>query len=334
MPRVDFGNLYRFIASTGLVFMFAALLVPWFVSQNFGILLLTRDEIAALSPIARDQVTARQAQLGFFLEAYPWLSLALGAVGLAMLSWGVYMWRGRQQVVDDTENTALEVARQGLINASLEDRERAVGADADDALEDDDEETAPSSKQGQPSGVKPGEGAPSREFRRRAAINQIRAVEAEVFRVLKEFWGSRFEIFRNLRTAGGRQEGQVLDGVLAPRVPHLPTVFVEIKLIRSTDNLPRRMREVRTQMKEAMASGQKSAGSGLISLIVFVFDEVLSPRDSERLLHRLAERLLPDGDRIEWIALGESELYRMDQSLFEQVLKRQLSPSTRAALLL
>jgi hypothetical protein len=60
VPQVEFGTLYKFVASIGLVLIVAAVVLPWILLQSTDVLLIFEESIAGLSDSAGGAIERRQ----------------------------------------------------------------------------------------------------------------------------------------------------------------------------------------------------------------------------------------------------------------------------------
>jgi hypothetical protein len=157
LPRFEFGHLYKFIVSFGLVLVFAGIALPWFVFQASNALKLKSVDLLTFTDVAQNALAVRQAQLSWIVNWYPLASILLAAIGLLSVGYGFSKWRSRQLVYDEKENiqrdmdrvnytrmsaTELEVKleREAIVENDLQEQ---LGPDSEAAAaldEDDDEE--------------------------------------------------------------------------------------------------------------------------------------------------------------------------------------------------
>jgi hypothetical protein len=138
VPKIDFGHFYKFVASVGLLVVFLAFAVPWFVTQSLASLDLSERTVAELTPTARGVIALRQALLSDFQQLLPWISGGLLALGLACLIWGLVGWRKRQAVQDSGEDLKFATERvqfNAMTNEQVEEKQvrevqEAVRADS------------------------------------------------------------------------------------------------------------------------------------------------------------------------------------------------------------
>jgi hypothetical protein len=106
VTRLEYGDLYRFLASLGIVLISLALLVPWlFLRESFDGLLKPSD-ISELTPTGQLLLAYRQQTALWVIQNLWWISSLLVIGGLVFLSAGVYLWwTRRQRVLDRREES-------------------------------------------------------------------------------------------------------------------------------------------------------------------------------------------------------------------------------------
>jgi hypothetical protein len=118
VPRIDFGHFYKFIASTGLVLVVAALVGPWIYSQSTQVLTIPADDLKKLTATARKALAERQEALaGLQSLVFPWASIVLFLLGAFLLTWGLIRWYRRQSVLDSGEDLEL-VTKQAAFESA------------------------------------------------------------------------------------------------------------------------------------------------------------------------------------------------------------------------
>jgi len=123
MLRTDTGNFNRFLTSLGLLFLAAALLIPYFFFRNTDILTIPDSDLQSMTALGRTAVLERQDAISH-LE--PWVvggAIFLGAVGAILLVAGGFRLKAAQESED--EETELRKRRARLEMQSLSPEERA-----------------------------------------------------------------------------------------------------------------------------------------------------------------------------------------------------------------
>jgi hypothetical protein len=72
--KFEFGDLYKFVVSLGVVLISLSVLAPWlFLKEPFD-LFKTDAELKAVTEVARAAILSRQESVAFILKFIPWFS--------------------------------------------------------------------------------------------------------------------------------------------------------------------------------------------------------------------------------------------------------------------
>lgn len=83
--KFEFGDLYKFIVSLGVVLITLSVMLPWlFLKEPFD-LFRSEVEINELSDVAREIVIKRQHAVSFIVGFIPWFSLVGSTVGIIFI---------------------------------------------------------------------------------------------------------------------------------------------------------------------------------------------------------------------------------------------------------
>lgn len=112
--KFEFGDLNRFLVSSGIVLVSLAIIVPWlFLKEPMGVVFNEKDFVA-LEKTSRLLVSSRQDQVIRITRILPYLSSGLFAVGLILSTIGLWRWSGIQKIHDAKERIALAVDENHL----------------------------------------------------------------------------------------------------------------------------------------------------------------------------------------------------------------------------
>lgn len=214
MPRIDFGHLYKFVASTGLALIAAAFAVPWLYGQSIAVLSIPREDLKGLTATARQVIVQRQDAIAAVQE---WILIGAGlalVLGLALLGWGLFQWRRRQSIQDQNENADLRKKLAELEPASQSEIDLKREMEITDANEPDpggattpmqpartDESTAQRSSSGS-------------TFTSRMEV--IRQTESRLVELLQAGFSSGFAVLPSVSVEGPFGLRSVLDAVINP----------------------------------------------------------------------------------------------------------------------
>lgn len=127
MAQFEYSDFYKFAVSLGIALILAAILLPWLFFREPFDLMVETNQLALLTPLARETILRRQVVVLFVLPLIPWISAILLTAGISLSVLGLSKWRGRQELRDRTEELTLEKLRKELSNMSADQvRERAA----------------------------------------------------------------------------------------------------------------------------------------------------------------------------------------------------------------
>src|SRR3982751_5515029 len=101
MNKPEYSDLYKFVASVGVILISLALLFPWLLLRESFDALHKVSEIAELPQTAQQLLAYRQNTALWWVENVHWFSIILSIFGLAFLCIGVGFWRQKQSVLDE-----------------------------------------------------------------------------------------------------------------------------------------------------------------------------------------------------------------------------------------
>ena len=108
MNKIEFSDVYRFLASLGLIFIGLAFFLPWFINQNNSTLILEQDKIQKLTSTAQLIISKQQNTLLKINQFLPYISITLIIIGIILLIIGVLKWEKRQTVLDKIQDEDLK----------------------------------------------------------------------------------------------------------------------------------------------------------------------------------------------------------------------------------
>lgn len=277
MPRIDFGHFYKFIASTGLVLMVAALVGPWIYSQSTQVLTIPADDLRGLTATARKALAERQEALaGLQSLVFPWASIVLFLLGAFLLTWGLIRWYRRQSVLDSGEDLELvtkqaafesatptevaqkrqqEVAEELQPDEVMEAKTGAANADRS-KLELPDQATAevPTA----PTSPTPTSPTPSSSYGERMAL--LRSFEERLVSLLERGYSGAFSVNTNVRLLSRNRTSYIFDALLDP-IGDLPwgQLAIDIKMFSNVKMLRHRL--IESMVRLALAANSLKPGN-------------------------------------------------------------------------
>lgn len=121
--KFEFGDLYKFIVSLGVVLITLSIMAPWlFLKEPFD-LFRPETEINALSETAKEAVIRRQNTVSFIVVFIPWFSSIGSIVGFIFICLGLKNWHSNQLHIDEQTRLDVEIKKQSLRDATKDEIE-------------------------------------------------------------------------------------------------------------------------------------------------------------------------------------------------------------------
>ena len=286
MPQIEFGSLYKFAASVGLVLIFAAIALPWILLQSTGVLLISKKAVAGLPDSAGAAIQRRQLVVTWAQDNLPApIFVVLALAGVSLLVWAFVKWAPSQKRSDASEQLALqkeEVEFQNLSRAEIDERLEEEVAETNPVQPNEvlppatESETPthlatppPSSADAptmspdaaqEPDPAARSDGREAAEVRReqsRQLVAQLRATEDQVARLFQDAFEGAFKVVREVRITSGAARGRMLDIFLDPTGESRAQLGIEIKRLGG-QILPDRLTDLMT--RAAITTQDLSAG--------------------------------------------------------------------------
>lgn len=333
IPKPEFGHLYKFVVSAGLILMGAAIALPWFVLQATESLRLRESELEELTEVSGQALLQREQQIAWLVAWYPLLSVVLAVLGVAAIVYGMIKWTSRQQVLDERENIQLAIERQNIVRltqdeiASAQDREAEEEEAARTAQEDEQlEGTTPSTDVGQASeesGSLSGHSmprldveAPARQTQGPSTFrSEIAFIEGAAIERISRAFARTHSAEPHVRLGD-----QVADLLLLGKDAVTPTIVVEVVIARSPQTIRMRLAERLLRLARLVQSAQLIRPNHVQGVMVAVSSE---PLDGKRVasLHRdwRGSTALLDA-RLSLIVISAEELNQHDSDSFRHLV--------------
>lgn len=127
--KFEFGDLYKFIVSLGVILISFSALVPWlFLKEPFD-LFKSEAELKAVSEVARAAIINRQETVGFIVKSIPWVSSIGCLCGLIFIYLGLTKWYANQLLLDEQTKVEVELKKQSLRDATKDEIALAAARD-------------------------------------------------------------------------------------------------------------------------------------------------------------------------------------------------------------
>ena len=209
--KFEFGDLYKFIVSLGVVLITLSVTTPWlFLREPFD-LFKTHAEIQVLTSVAQDIIHKRQSLISFIFTFIPWFSSIAAIVGMIFIYMGLNKWKVNQAHLD----------KQTMIESKL--KENALRASTQDEIEEKQSKETDGLEQSEQISTSPSQ---QRSFRR--AYSQI---ETSVFNRVNKVYSNKYKVSQNMMIAGFE-----LDIFLEGKSFLAKDYIIEVKYIRKGFN--------------------------------------------------------------------------------------------------
>jgi hypothetical protein len=130
--KFEFGDLYKFTVSLGVVLITLSIMAPWlFLKEPFD-LFRPEAQINALSEVAKAAVVKRQNTVSFIVEFIPWFSSVGSLVGFIFICLGLKNWHRNQIHIDEQTRLDVEIKKQSLRDATKDEIEEKETTEYED----------------------------------------------------------------------------------------------------------------------------------------------------------------------------------------------------------
>lgn len=209
--KFEFGDLYKFIVSLGVVLITLSILAPWmFLREPFD-LFRPESEINALSDVAKAVVIKRQYAVSFIVSFIPWFSSIGSAIGMIFIFLGLKNWRKNQLHLDEQTRLDVEIKKQSLRDATKDEIEEKETSEYES--------------------LQVAESGNSDSYIVNSFRSQYSKVEELVYGKLSKVYGNKFDVSHNKMVANVE-----LDILLRGKAILTKDYIVEVKYIRKGFN--------------------------------------------------------------------------------------------------
>lgn len=133
MNKIEFSDINKFLTSLGLILLLAAILLPWFITQNSDLILVEQEAIDKSSETAKELITEHQTYLLFLSRNLIALVITFIVLGLTSFTIGICRWKNRQKVIDDIQDQELEAKKRE--NIGKLEKKRIIESEIDPETE-------------------------------------------------------------------------------------------------------------------------------------------------------------------------------------------------------
>src|SRR4051794_31679801 len=101
IPKIEYGDLYKFTVSIGVLLIGLAFALPWMILRESFDLLVPANNWVSYTPTAQSALHQRQQLIDWYSHWALWISAGLLIVGIgAVLTGLVFWWRRNQKHID------------------------------------------------------------------------------------------------------------------------------------------------------------------------------------------------------------------------------------------
>ena len=118
--KFDYGDIYRFLVSAGLVLLALSILYPWFVLTGSDDLRISQLEYDALTENSKELFDRRINVHDTLICIIPYVSFPLLALGLFGIIFGLIKWKIRQGVSDSNDELELQLKKLEIKKRNLD----------------------------------------------------------------------------------------------------------------------------------------------------------------------------------------------------------------------
>ena len=263
-PAIEFGTLYKFMISSGVLLIASAGVGCWAFLQSSAVLELQADEIAELTAAGASGVATQQTWLTWLVTWLPVGAIALMCIGLALIVGGVIWWRPLQILSDERDRRTFE--RDFPTATASEIRKAAV----DEATRDIKE----NSQQDRKSHIE-GDAEANDPFEPREDLNNRAADAISVESTLQRLFFSAFvrthEVRQDVTVPDQKGSRFIIDLLLRSKRSDRGNYAVEFKLLQPGAPL-RRIRETIQLTEYAAELIGDSVNERVDAYVIFIVD--------------------------------------------------------------
>lgn len=278
-PRPDSQSFTKFLISAGVFLAIAAFVVPGLILRDTGVLMISRSEMAELTPVAKGELEQRQATARDAGRATPFIFGIFLVGGAFLIAFGLPRLKRQEKTSERREGMEISKLHAELQPQTQRERNERLRADVEEA-ELAQPEAEPKSAAMAEGGQPPGEPAHAGPSHRAAqAMQQAAQAEAAVLNHLASIAPPRYELRSQVKIEG--KPSLLLDALLISQVEQLPDIVVEIKFADAARPLGitrRRVADAENQLLRYLARYHRQS---IGWLILFVKGELSIKRRKE-----------------------------------------------------
>jgi hypothetical protein len=122
MPKLEFGDFYKFLVSIGIILIAVSLILPWLLVQESYEPILSDEEFNKLHLQTQELILKRDSLAFWIMDHIVWIVTIFICLGVFFIFLGARFWFDRQQIRDELENFEHKEKVEKLANVSLIDK--------------------------------------------------------------------------------------------------------------------------------------------------------------------------------------------------------------------
>jgi len=295
MEKIEYGDVNKFLVSTGLVLIGLSVAIPYFyLNEDFG-LYLERDKIKLFTPSVQVLICEKQQIVTILQKYIPWTSLTLFVSGIAFLFFGLKRWFKRQKRIDEKEDLDIQKLKleiQKLTPAeTIEKVEKEIESDKIAQLRETQKAATPDNQ-------------------RKSEVNDYLNIEERVINHFKKYRTTNFAILDNVKI--GRF---AVDILLESKTSSFADRIVEVKYAKnvlSYEMINNALNKLDQYVTYYSAVNKRKVRAVL--LIVYSDDAVKDERQLRDFSQRIHSESSQFGglSRLKWQFIKESDIEKYD----------------------
>ncbi len=257
--KIEYGDLYKFISSVGIMIIISPFVIAWFFLKEPFSWMLARMELSSLSENAQNFTIIREELLLFIISNIRIYFILSILVGIFMILVGIFLWVKRQRELD---------RNQTLINNKLEQElkdmsPKEIAENQVNSIEESYEKEV-SNKIDNADNLKI-KSEPN--FFYKSNISEYVLIEDRVYNLFYELYNSKYAILKNKKIAKFEY-----DLILQNREPSKSDIIVEIKYMKSSFSRSRLI-ELKEKMEAYKSIYFNTLGKDVTAIIIIVVAE-------------------------------------------------------------
>ncbi len=127
--KFEFGDLYKFTVSLGVVIISISVLVPWlFLKESFD-LYKSEADLKSVTTVAHEAILGRQEAVAFIVKFIPWFTVIGCICGSIFVYVGLKKWHANQLLLDEQTKVDVELKKQSLRDATKDEMALSAARD-------------------------------------------------------------------------------------------------------------------------------------------------------------------------------------------------------------